>query len=73
MMPESKSLTIQINLDSIWFDDTTIAEILREEIHSKIRSAIRAELKKQEMVIRRMAEQAVRKARLGIKVEGEQP
>ena len=73
MMPESKSLTIQINLDSIWFDDTTIAEILREEIHSKVRSAIRAELKKQEMVIRRMAEQAVRKARLGIKVEGEQP
>lgn len=72
-MTEPKSLTIQINLDSIWFDDTTIAEILREEIHSKIRSAIRAELKKQEMVIRRMAEQAVRKARLGIKVEGEQP
>lgn len=72
-MSEPKSLTIQINLDSIWFDDTTIAEILREEIHSKIRSAIRAELKKQEMAIRRMAEQAVRKAQFGIRVEGEEP
>ena len=71
MMPESKSLTIQINLDSIWFDDTTIAEILREEIHSKVRSAIRAELKKQETIIRRMAETAVRKARFGIRVDGE--
>ncbi len=72
-MADTKSLTIQINLDSIWFDDTTIAEILREEIHSKVRSAIRAELKKQETIIRRMAEQAVRKARFGIKVEGEEP